>query len=90
MRRWRARVTGRGRSWRNALAHAQHAVYLGDAEPVEYIRHQCLEAHILNAGHILGPLEVVGGAILTTLAGVVHDCGCELSVNTRFAWPRTH
>lgn len=61
----------------DVLAHAQHAVNLGDAQPVEDVRHQRLEAHVLHARHVLGTFEVVGGAVFATLASVIYDCsGC--------------
>lgn len=56
------------------LAHAQHAVNLGDAEPVQNVRHQRLETHVFDTGNVFGTLEVIRGAILASLAGVVHNC----------------
>lgn len=63
--------------WGDILAHAQHPVDLGDTQPVQDVRHQRLEAHIFDTGDVLGPLEVVGGPVFATLAGVVHDCGVD-------------
>lgn len=65
---------GRRGTWdRNILAHAQHPVDLGDTKPVQDVRHQGLEAHVLHTGDILSPLEVVGCPIFATLSSVVHD-----------------
>lgn len=41
---------------------------------MEDVGHQRLEAHVFDARDVLGPLEVVGGAVFASLAGVVHDC----------------
>lgn len=43
----------------NELAHAQHAVNLGNAEPVQNIRHQRLETHVFDTGNVFGSLEVI-------------------------------
>lgn len=58
----------------HSLAHAEHPINLGDAQPVQDIRHQSLEAHILDPRDVLGPLEVIRCAIFPALASVVHDC----------------
>lgn len=67
---------GNGEEGANVLAHTQHAVDLGDSQPVQDVRHQRLETHVLDAGDVLGALKVVRGAVLASLAGVVHDCVC--------------
>lgn len=57
----------------NLLAHAEHAVNLLDAEPVQNVRHQSLESHVLDSGNVLGSLEVVRGTVLTSFPGIVYD-----------------
>lgn len=57
----------------NSLAHAQHAIDLLDSQPMEDIRHQSLEAHVLHASNVLGTLEVFGCAVQTTLSSVVDE-----------------
>ena len=44
-----------------------------DAEPVQHVGHQLLEAHVLHAGDAFGAGEVLGGGVaaLLALAGVV-------------------
>jgi len=56
------------------LAHAQHAVDLGDSEPVQDIWHQGLEPHVLDAGDVFGPFEVVRCTVFSTFPRVVHHC----------------
>lgn len=58
----------------DSLAHAQHAVDLGDPEPVEDVRHEGLEPHVLDAGNVFGPFEVVRCAIFPAFPRVVHHC----------------
>ena len=43
----------------HSLAHAKHSVDLLDAEPMEDVRHQSLESHVLYACNVLSALEVV-------------------------------
>lgn len=57
----------------NSLAHAQHAVNLLDAEPVENVGHESLESHVLDSCDIFRALEVVGCAVGSTLSGIVHN-----------------
>jgi hypothetical protein len=45
------------------IAHAQHAIDLGDAEPVEDIRHQGLEPHVLDACDVFRTLEILASPI---------------------------
>lgn len=56
---------------KHLLAHTQHAIYLLDSKPVQDIRHQGLESHILHASNILSPFEVLGGAIGRPLSSIV-------------------
>ena len=55
------------------VAHAEHAIDLGDAQPVQDIRHQRLEAHVLDAGDVLRALKVLVGAIGAAFARVVDE-----------------
>lgn len=57
----------------HSLAHAQHAVDLLDAEPVQDVGHKGLEAHVLNAGNVLRPLEILGCAVLAAFPGIVDN-----------------
>lgn len=41
---------------------------------MEDVRHQSLEAHVFDSGDVLGPSEVVRGAIFAALTSVVHHC----------------
>ena len=41
---------------------------LADAQPVQHVGHQLLEAHVLHAGHALGAREVLLGAVAALLA----------------------
>lgn len=68
----------------NSLAHAQHPVNLGDTEPVQNIRHQSLEPHVLDAGDVLGPFEIIRGAVFSAFSGVVHDCRVSVSHRQHF------
>lgn len=63
----------------DALAHAEHPVDFSDAQPVQNIRHESLETHILDSGYVFGPLEVVRSPILTTLARIVHKILCDFT-----------
>ena len=38
------------------------------------IRHESLEAHVLDTGNVLGPLEVVGRPVFPALSGIIDDC----------------
>ena len=40
---------------------------------MQNVRHQSLEAHVFDAGNVLGPLEVVGRAVFASLSGIVHN-----------------
>ena len=55
------------------VAHGNEAVDPLQAEPVDHVRHQLLEAGILHAGDAFGALEIVRGGVaaLLALAGVV-------------------
>ena len=50
------------------VAHRDQAVDARYAEPVQHVRHQLLEAHVLDAGDALGALEVGRGAVAARLA----------------------
>jgi hypothetical protein len=64
------------------VGHGHKAVNLGDSEPVEDIRHERLEAHILDSCDVLGSLEVLCGGISSSLAGIVDQVLCDLSQST--------
>ena len=55
------------------VAHRHQAVDLADAQPVQHVGHQLLEAHVLHAGHAFGAGEVLVGGVAAhlALAGVV-------------------
>src|SRR5262249_25612100 len=57
------------------VAHRGEAMDAGDAEPMQHVRHQLLEAHIAHAGHAFGALEIAGGttAAFLALARVVDE-----------------
>ena len=50
------------------VAHRRPAVDARDAEPMEDVGHELLEAHVLHAGHAFGALEVRRRAIAADLA----------------------
>ena len=50
------------------VAHRHQAIDARDAEPVQHVRHQLLEAHVLHAGDALGAREVGRGAVAALLA----------------------
>src|SRR5688572_12829399 len=50
------------------VAHADEAMDLADAEPVQHVGHQFLEAHVLHAGDAFGAQEVLVGAVAAELA----------------------
>src|SRR5215207_6573688 len=57
------------------VRHGHEAVDAGDAEPVEHVRHELLEARVLHAGDAFGALEIGRGLIaaLLPLPGVVDE-----------------
>jgi hypothetical protein len=55
------------------LAHAEHAVDLLDAEPMQDIGHQGLESHVLDPGDALSSLEVIRGAVFSSFSCIVHN-----------------
>lgn len=69
---------------RNKLGHAQHAINLGDAQPVQYIRHQSLEPHILGACNHLGALKVFAGSVGATLSSIVDQVLCHFAQCSAF------
>ena len=50
------------------VAHRHEAMDVADAEPVQHVRHQLLEAHVLHARDALGAREVGVGAVAALLA----------------------
>lgn len=64
------------------LAHAQHAVNLFDTQPVQDIRHQSLESHVLDSRNVLRASEVLRGSIGTALSGIVDHCRRQLPINS--------
>src|SRR2546423_2871755 len=54
-------------------AHRGEAMDAGDAEPMQHVGHQLLEAHVAHSGDAFGAREVVGRTIaaLLTLARIV-------------------
>ena len=66
------------------VGHAKHAINLGDTQPVQDIRHQSLEAHILDTGDILRTLEVLARTVFATLSGIVHKILCHFAKGTTF------
>ncbi len=67
------RIPLEGSSQYDALAHAQHSINLGDAEPMEDIRHERLEPHVLDASNVLRSLEIIRSAIGASFTGVVYN-----------------
>jgi hypothetical protein len=55
------------------VTHGDHMVDFGDAEPVQDVRHERLEAHVLDASDELGRLEVLVGRVSSTLTQVVDE-----------------
>lgn len=55
------------------LGHTQHAINLLDTQPMQDIRHESLEPHILYAGDVLGSLEILGCAIGAAFSCVVDE-----------------
>src|SRR5689334_21763443 len=55
------------------VAHGDEAVDARDAQPMQHVGHQLLEAHVLQAGDAFGALEISRGAVAALLpfAGVV-------------------
>src|SRR3984893_3460974 len=58
-----------------AVRHRHPAIDPADAEPVENVRHQLLEAHVLHAGDAFGAAEIAVGGVAAglPLAGVVDE-----------------
>lgn len=57
----------------NSLAHAQHSVNLLDTKPVENVRHQGLETHVLDASDVLSSFEIFRSTIRPSLSGIVDE-----------------
>ena len=49
-----------------------------------HIRHQSLEAHVLDASNILCAFEVFASAILSSLSRVIHEVFCHLTEGATF------
>lgn len=47
---------------------------------MQNIGHQGLEPHILDAGNVLRPLEIVRGPVFSAFSCVVDDCGEYVSI----------
>ena len=47
------------------VTHAQHAVNLRNAQPMQNIRHQFLKTQILHAGNVFRASEISVGAVAT-------------------------
>ena len=66
----------------NSLAHTQHAINLLDTQPMQDIRHQSLETHILHTGDILGTFEILRctiGASFSCVVDEILDMGVVVS-----------
>lgn len=67
----------------HSLAHTQHPVDLLDTEPVEDIRHQRLESHVLHPRNILCPFEIFRGAVRSAFPRIIHkilhENKCQIS-----------
>src|SRR5262249_10139096 len=57
------------------VAHGSEAIDAGDAEPVQHVGHELLEARVLHAGDAFRALEIGRGGVATLLAlsRVVHE-----------------
>lgn len=64
------------------IAHAHHAVNLLDPQPVQDVRHERLEAHVLDARDELRALEILVRAVAAALAQVVHEILGHLAQGT--------
>lgn len=53
--------------------HRNHVINLLDTKPMQHIRHESLESHVLDTGDIFRTLEVHRSVVVTSLAGVVHQ-----------------
>ena len=63
------------------LAHAQHPIDLLDTEPMKDIGHQGLKAHVLDASHVFGSLEIIRSPVFSTFSCIVDDCGECVSIS---------
>lgn len=55
------------------IAHRDHVVDLSDTKPVQHVRHQRLEAHILDSGNELRGLEVLVCRVTAALTEVIYE-----------------
>jgi hypothetical protein len=49
------------------VRHGHEPVDAADAEPVQHVGHELLEAGVLDAGHAFGALEIGGGLVAALL-----------------------
>lgn len=69
------------------ITHGDHVVDLLNAKPMQHVRHQRLETHILDSSDELGGFEVLVCRVAATFAKVVHkisnrsilDDGCLIN-----------
>ena len=64
---------GRTRRGNSHVAHRHHVVDLLDPKPVQDVRHERLEAHVLHACNELRRLEVLVRGVASALTKVVHQ-----------------
>lgn len=55
------------------VTHGHHVINLLDAEPVEYVGHERLEAHVLNTRDEFRRLEVLVRGIAAAFTEIVHE-----------------
>jgi hypothetical protein len=66
------------------VTHTQHAVDFGDTKPMQDIRHERLEAHVLDTSDVFGPFEVFASSVFSSLSGVVDKVFGHLTEGTTF------
>ena len=66
------------------ITHRNHVVDLLDAKPVQHVRHESLEAHVLHTSYELGRAEVLVCGVATALAKVVYQIFRHLAQRTTF------
>lgn len=54
------------------VGHAEHPVDFSNAQPVENVGHESLEAHVLHTRNVLRSLEVFAGPIFSSFPCIVH------------------
>jgi len=55
------------------ITHRHHIIDLLDAQPVQDVRHQCLEAHVLDTGDHFSGFEVFIGGVASAFTQVVYE-----------------